>query len=77
MRNQPPYLLLLPEIQERYSTIEKETLTLLLALGQFEVYVGPLTSPVEIYTDHNPLVFLSCMYNSNQQLMKQGTNLPK
>ena len=53
-----------------YSTIEKETLALLLALQHFDVYVGSSPSPVTVYTDHNPLVFLARMYNHNQRLMR-------
>ncbi|XP_039894583.1 uncharacterized protein LOC120737796, partial [Simochromis diagramma] len=45
--------------QRRYSTIEKETLAMLLALQHFDVYVGSTSQPVEVFTDHNPLVFLS------------------
>ncbi|XP_073807553.1 uncharacterized protein [Danio rerio] len=56
--------------QLNYSTIEKEALALLLALQYFEVYVGSSSTPVVIYTDHNPLVFLSRMYNQNQRLMR-------
>lgn len=56
--------------QLNYSTIEKETLALLLALQHFEVYVGSSSSPVIVYTDHNPLVFLAQMYNHNQRLMR-------
>lgn len=56
--------------QLNYSTIEKETLALLLALQHFEVYVGSSSLPVVTYTDHNPLVFLSRMYNHNQRLMR-------
>ena len=56
--------------QSNYSTIEKETLALLLALQHFEVYVGSSPLPVLAYTDHNPLVFLSCMYNHNQRLKR-------
>ena len=48
--------------QSRYSTIEQETLALLLALQQFEVYVGSSFQPIEVFTDHNPLVFLQHMY---------------
>lgn len=55
--------------QLNYSTIEKETLDMLLALQHFEVYVGCGSCPVTVYTDHNPLVFLAQMYNSNQRLM--------
>lgn len=66
--------------QLNYSTIEKETLAMLLALQHFYVYVSSTHSPVCVYTDHNPLVFLSKMYNHNQRLMRwallvQGYNL--
>lgn len=43
---------------------------MLLALQHFEVYVGSGSFPVTVYTDHNPLVFLNQMYNSNQRLMR-------
>ncbi len=56
--------------QINYSTIEKETLALLLALQFFEVYLGSSNLPTLVYTDHNPLVFLSRMYNANQRLMR-------
>lgn len=56
--------------QVKYSTIEKETLALLLALQHFEVYVGSSNKPLIVYSDHNPLVFLRHMYNQNQRLMR-------
>uniref|UniRef100_A0A3B1J0P6 Gypsy retrotransposon integrase-like protein 1 n=1 Tax=Astyanax mexicanus TaxID=7994 RepID=A0A3B1J0P6_ASTMX len=56
--------------QVNYSTIEKETLALMLSLQHFDVYVGSSCFPVIVYTDHNPLVFLSRMYNHNQRLMR-------
>lgn len=55
--------------QQKYSTIEKEALALVLALQHFEVYLGG-SSCVTVYTDHNPLVFLHRMRNSNQRLMR-------
>lgn len=66
--------------QLNYSTIEKETLALLLALQYFDVYVSSTILPVTVFTDHNPLVFLGRMYNQNQRLMRwslmvQGYNL--
>lgn len=66
--------------QQNYSVIEKETLALLLALQFFEVYLGSSSAPIVVYTDHNPLVFLTRMYNKNQRLMRwslvvQGYNL--
>uniref|UniRef100_A0A1A8NMF2 ribonuclease H n=1 Tax=Nothobranchius rachovii TaxID=451742 RepID=A0A1A8NMF2_9TELE len=56
--------------QLHYSTIEKETLALLLSLQHFHVYVGSSCSPTVVFTDHNPLTFLSRMYNQNQRLMR-------
>ncbi len=56
--------------QRNYSTIEKEALALLLALQHFEVYVGSSILPVVVYTDHNPLTFISRMRNQNQRLMR-------
>ncbi len=56
--------------QLSYSTIEKETLALLMALQYFEVYIGSSSLPMVVFTDHNPLVFLSRMKNSNQRIMR-------
>lgn len=56
--------------QRNYSTIEKEALALLLALQHFEVYVGSSILPVVVFTDHNPLTFISRMCNQNQRLMR-------
>ncbi len=56
--------------QLNYSTIEKETLALLLALQYFDVYLSSSNLPIMVFTDHNPLVFLSRMYNQNQRLMR-------
>ena len=53
-----------------YSTCEKETLALLLALQHFKVYVGSTTTPVKVFTDHNPLVFINKMKNRNQRLVR-------
>lgn len=47
--------------QMNYSTIEKETLAMLLALQHFNVYVSYSTAPVIVYTEPNPLVFLKKM----------------
>ena len=56
--------------QVKYSTIEKEALALLLALQHYEVYVGGLSKTVTVYTDHNPLVFVSKMKHKNQRLLR-------
>lgn len=47
--------------QQNYSTIEKECLGLLLSLQHFEVYLKGSHFPVVVYTDHNPIVFISKM----------------
>ena len=44
--------------QRNYSTIEKECLSLVLALQHFEVYVTSPNFPVLVFTDHNPLTFI-------------------
>jgi len=46
------------EHQQKYSTIEKEALSLLFAVRHFDVYLNSIVVPVLVYTDHNPLVFL-------------------
>ncbi len=56
--------------QLNYSTIEEEALALLLALQHFQVYVGSSSQPVQVFTDHNPLVFLAHVCNHNQRLMR-------
>lgn len=53
---------------KHYSTIEKEALALILALLHFGVYVSSSQTLV-VYTDHNPMVFLNRMKNSNNRLM--------
>ncbi|KAJ8045955.1 hypothetical protein HOLleu_09080 [Holothuria leucospilota] len=56
--------------QKNYSTIENETLALILGLQHFDVYLGTTSFPITVYTDHNPLTFLSKMKNKNQRLMR-------
>lgn len=56
--------------QLNYSTIEKEALALIWALQHFEVYVGTGGVPLLVYTDHNPLTFLSSLKSPNQRLVR-------
>ena len=58
------------DTQRRYSTIEKEALALLMSLQQFDVYLCPTITPIEVFTDHNPLVFVQKMKNKNQRLLR-------
>lgn len=54
--------------QTHCSTIEREALALILALDHFGVYVSS-SQTLLVYTNHNTLVFLNRMKNSNHQLM--------
>ena len=56
--------------QKNYFTIEKECLTFILAIQQFEVYLTSSTSPVVAFIDHNPLSFLHKLKNKNQRLLR-------
>ena len=56
--------------QKNYSVVEQETLSLVLALKRFYVYLGSTPFKIKIYTDHNPLTFLKTMKNKNQRLVR-------
>ena len=56
--------------QRVYSTIEKETLSLVLALQHFEVYLASSSDEITVYTDHNPLVFLDKFKMKSQRLFR-------
>lgn len=55
--------------QLAYSTIEKELLSLVLALQKYECYLHGAPEIVT-YTDHNPLVFLDRTKTHNQRLLR-------
>ena len=55
--------------QKHYSTVEKETLALILALQHFEVYVNVGSKALKVFTDHNPLKYLHNFKNKNRRLM--------
>ena len=66
--------------QRNYSTIDKETLALILALQHYEVNVSSFQGPTLVYTDHNLLTFLHKMKNKNRRrlnwsLLLQDYNL--
>ncbi len=56
--------------QQRYSTIEKEGLALVLAIQHFEFYVAGSQKELLVYTDHNPLVFIEKFKGNNQRLFR-------
>ena len=55
--------------QINYSTIEKETLAIVLTLEHFDVYLSG-GGKIIVYSDLNPLTFLKTMCNSNQRLTR-------
>jgi len=59
--------------QQRYSTVEKEALGLVLAVRVFSPYFG--AQPVTVYTDHSPLQFIQRMSNYNQKLLRWALEL--
>src|ERR1043165_6451862 len=59
----------------RYSTVEKEALSLVSAVRFFSVSFG--TKPVVVYTDHSPLTFINSMANSNDKLLRWSLELQK
>ena len=56
--------------QKNYSTIEKKCFALILAIQQFEVHLTSSTSPIVVFSDHNPLGFLHKLKNKNQRLLR-------
>ena len=60
-----------------YSTIEKECLSIILALQHFEVYLSSWYSPILVYSDHNPLVFLHKLKTKNQRLLRWSLMLQR
>ena len=63
--------------QKNYSTIEKECLSLILALQHFEVYLTSSRSPIVVFSDHNPLIFIHKMKHKNQRLLRWSLLLQK
>ena len=61
------------KLQRNYSTIEKECLSLILALQHFEVYLASSVTPIVILGDHNALTFIHKMKKKkkkNQRLLR-------
>lgn len=54
--------------QKGYSVIEKELLAVILALENYAIYVTSGTDPINVYTNHNPIVFLNKMRGKNRRL---------
>ena len=56
--------------QKNYSTIEKDCLSLVLALQHFEVYLTFSSRPTVVFCDYNPLIFIHKIKNKNQSLLR-------
>lgn len=61
--------------ERKYSTIEKEALALIRTISHFRPYLTNLSFPVEVWTDHNPLVFIERMKGSNQRILRWALQL--
>lgn len=55
--------------QTRYATVEKELLSIILALDHFSYYLLP-QSEIVVYTDHKPLQYLKNFCTKNQRLVR-------
>ena len=60
----------LNDAQKSFSNVEKECVGLILALEHYHVYLRNANMPIKVFTDHNPLVFISKFRSKNQRLMK-------
>lgn len=56
--------------QLAYSTIEKEGLALVSALKKFECYLLHHPDLIQVYSDHNPLVFIDKAKLQNQRILR-------
>ena len=56
--------------QRNYSTCRKPLHYIVLALQHFDFYLTAALFPIQVYTDHNPFVFLAKMKNKNQCLQQ-------
>lgn len=60
--------------QSRYSTVEKEPLSIIMSLKHFSYYLSP-NSTVVIYTDNKPLQYLKSSDMKNQRIVRRSLYL--
>ena len=63
--------------QKNYSTIEKESLALVLAIQHLAVYVSGGGKPHQVFTYHNHLTFIEKMKDKNQRILNWSLLLQK
>ena len=56
--------------QKNYSKIDKECLSLSLALQHFEVYLTSSSSSTVVFSDHNPLIFIHKIKSKTHRLLR-------
>ena len=56
--------------QRNYSIVEKETLSLILSLKHFEVYLSGNGQSVLVLTDNNPLCFIEKNKGNNKRILR-------
>ena len=61
--------------QKQYSTIEKEALSLILAVKKFQCYLQSSAVPIKVFTDHNPLAFIQKAKLQNQKILRWALTL--
>ena len=61
--------------ERNYSTIEKESLTLVTSDKAFGPYFG--ATPVTVSTDHSPVRYIDSMSNTNSKLMRWSLELQR
>ena len=59
---------LLRKSERNYSVVEKECLSILWSIEKFKLYL--FGREFILQTDHNPLIYLNKMSNSNDRLMR-------
>ena len=64
----------LTETQKNWATIEKEAYAVIWALNKFKYWI--FGKPVTVYTDHNPLVYLTETVPKSVKLMRWALALP-
>ena len=59
-----------PQPSTKKQVMQKDCLALIFALQHFDGYVSSAGVPIEVFSDHNPLVFIHRMKDKNQHLLR-------
>ena len=61
--------------QQNYSVVEKEALSLLSALRNYNMYLGFSPHVTTVYSNHTPLVFEQRMKTGSQRRLRRSLDL--